>query len=106
MNLLPRIFLSAAIAVSFGASCVPAQALDWLKGDGRSCDAVCKKEGRQAVVSGYYKGGSDAFYVCHTDQGGGGWRPGYNLKPSWANVCMVGFGGKEVRASSYACACE
>ncbi|MFO1168513.1 MAG: hypothetical protein U1E19_10425 [Rhodoblastus sp.] len=106
MRYLSRALMFAAIAASCSATSLAAEELDWVGGNGRSCDAVCKQAGKQAVVAGYYKGGANPFYVCHADQAGEGWRAGYNLKPSWSNACMVPYGGKEVRASNYACACQ
>jgi len=87
----------------------PAVAVEWLDGNGRSCDQVCAKGGGgRAVASGEHvpggKPSGQSFYVCSADLNG--WRSGYNLQPSWSNVCMVGYGGKEVRASPYLCACE
>ena len=34
------------------------------------------------------------------------WCPSLNLKPDWANVCIVTFGGKKILALGHACACE
>lgn len=99
--------LAALLALPLLA--VPADAVEWLDGNGRSCDLVCGKGGGgRAISSGEHRPGGAStgkrFYVCSANLNG--WRSGYNLQPSWSNVCMVGYGGKEVRASPYLCACE
>ena len=96
--------IAAVLLLAFDAG--PVAAVEWLKGDGQSCETVCKRGGGKPVFAGYYKNTQDAFYVCSANQSGEGARPGYNLKPNWNTVCMVAFGGKELRAPSYTCACQ
>lgn len=101
-SLVAAFLASAAFAAPASAE------VEWLMGDGQSCDKVCKDGGGAALRSGFYspkgKDTSDGFYVCAADKDG--WRAGYNLEPNWSKVCMVGFGGKEVAMKEYVCACE
>jgi hypothetical protein len=80
----------------------------WIPGRGQSCDAACNGAGLRAVNSGnYFTNGRDtgnAFYVCAGEAEGR--RPGYNLRPNWADTCMVPQAGSEVRTDRYACLCE
>ena len=106
---MKSIVSTAIVAAALALSLTPATAVEWLDGNGRSCDQVCAKGGGgRAVASGEHRPGGKAtgqwFYVCSADLNG--WRSGYNLQPQWSNTCMVGYGGKEVRASPYLCACE
>lgn len=83
--------------------------VQWLPGNGQSCDRVCNRARMQPVSSGqHWAGGQkrDFFFVCATNERGHGFRAGYNLRPDWDDVCMVGFGGQEVRARDYVCACQ
>jgi hypothetical protein len=97
--------LAAVILFAFaeGASAE----VKWLPGNGQWCAKVCHDARRQPVSSGRHtadKKSEEYFFLCSADMNG--WRPGYNLRPSWDDVCMVGYGGKEVRATRYNCACE
>lgn len=102
--------VTALVAVSLGlvATTVPVQAANWLEARGRSCDEVCGKGGSPAISSGEHRPSGQPtgqnYYVCSAEMNG--WRSGYNLRPNWSNACMVGYGGKEVRATKYLCACE
>jgi hypothetical protein len=100
------LLMAVVVGVLLGSQADAAFAAEWLRGDGRSCDEVCRKGGGQALVSGRYKNTPNNYYVCSANQSGEGSRPGYNLKPNWSSVCVVGYGGKEVQARSYSCACE
>lgn len=100
--------LAAMLAVpSAFASSDPGD-LQWQAANARPCEQVCRAAGLQPVQSGYHFPGGrqtkDAFYICSADYNG--FRPGYNLQPSWSKACYVGFGGKEVAAKDYACACR
>lgn len=77
---------------------------DWFDGRHSSCIQVCKTHG-EAVTSGTYKNGN-AYAVCRTNLNGEGLRPGYNLEPSWANACFVGWGGREVSGPDFDCLCK
>ncbi len=37
---------------------------------------------------------------------GDGNRPGYNLKPNWANACWIAHDGQEKPVSDYSCLCS
>ncbi|MBB6309237.1 hypothetical protein [Xanthobacter tagetidis] len=78
----------------------------WHPANGQSCRDVCGMKKMEPVSTGAWKNSQNLFYVCAANQNGEGWRPGFNLTPSWANVCMVPYGKQEVRASSYSCACQ
>jgi hypothetical protein len=104
-----RVLRAAGVAlVMIGLTGQPAFAAEWFQGNGKSCDQVCKAQGMSPIASGIHTPGGkatqDQFFVCAADKNG--WRGGYNLKPKWADVCMVGYGGKEIRATPYLCACE
>jgi hypothetical protein len=96
------------VAAAIGLAAVistPAAAVNWAHGSGQSCDAACRKIGRNAVSSSVHKNTRNAFYVCVGDHPDGQ-RPGYNLKPNWAKGCWVGLGGKEVSLPNYSCLCD
>jgi hypothetical protein len=96
------------VAAAIGLAAVistPAAAVNWAHGSGQSCDAACRKIGRNAVSSSVHKNTRNAFYVCVGDHPDGQ-RPGYNLKPHWAKGCWVGLGGKEVSLPNYSCLCD
>lgn len=105
--------LLAAVAAALGAlGSGPASAasgdLQWQAANGRPCAEVCNSAGLQPVQSGVHSPGGratkDAFYICATNMNG--FRPGYNLQPKWSKACWVGYGGKEVAAKNYVCACS
>lgn len=77
----------------------------WVQANGQSCERACKKAGHDPITTGKFSNGKN-FYVCAAEGVGAGRRPGYNLAPDWDDVCMIGIGGKEVRASRYLCACD
>lgn len=110
MRSVPTFVKSAfAALVALPLVAAPVAAVEWIDGNGRSCALVCAKGGSgRAVSSGEHTPGGKRtgqnFYVCSANMNG--WRAGYNLEPSWSNVCMVGYGGKEVRATPYLCACD
>ena len=83
--------------------------VQWVPGSGQSCDRVCDRARMQPVSSGQHWAQGhrrDHYFVCASNERGHGFRPGYNLRPDWDDVCMVGFGGKEVHARDYVCACQ
>jgi len=90
------------------ASPVEGDGLEWIEANGRPCEQVCRAARLQPVSSGVHAPGGremrDRFYICAADMNG--WRPGYNLQPQWSRACWVGFGGREVAAPNYACACR
>lgn len=81
-----------------------ASAQVWVDGGGRSCDAACSAAGMASIASGASARGQ-LFYMCAGDVQGEGYRGGFNLRPQWADSCVVGAGGREVRTSSYSCLC-
>jgi len=85
---------------------LPASANQWLRGDGLSCDQVCRQAGRLPVSSGIFQANGHPFFVCAANTGGYGSRPGFNLRPSWSSDCMVGAAGREVREPRYSCLCN
>ena len=80
----------------------PASAVTWVEGGGRSCDAACNRKHMEPFTTGNHTNGRP-FMVCMDGQTS---RPGYNLKPDWANRCYVGIGGKEFGAPDYMCLCK
>jgi hypothetical protein len=65
---------------------------------------ACNASGMAPVSSGNFTNGQP-FYMCAGDALGEGYRGGFNLRPTWANTCSVGAGGREVATSSYSCLC-
>lgn len=80
-------------------------ALSWVPSTGGTCSAICNNVGMDAVSSGTYKNGKP-FYVCSANAHNEGDRAGYNLEPSWAKGCVVGWGGKEISVSASKCLCK
>lgn len=81
------------------------QSLSWVPANGRFCERVCRDAGKTAVSSGFYSNGNE-FYVCSTNAGGEGFRPGFNLLPLWSTTCTVGLGNNSISVSSYNCLCQ
>lgn len=77
----------------------------WIDAGNKSCDVVCKNADLQPVISGTYTNGYP-FYVCAANVKGEGYRAGYNLQPEWADVCVVGWGSKELSVRQYKCLCK
>ncbi|WP_172970513.1 hypothetical protein [Microcystis aeruginosa] len=100
-------FIVILVASLINSTARPAfsQSLSWVPGNGRFCERVCRDAGKGAIYSGIYTNGNE-FYVCSTNVGGEGLRPGYNLLPNWSTTCTVGFGGKEVSSTNYNCLCQ
>lgn len=85
--------------------CSTVQAATWVDAEGQSCDFACAQAALTAARSGAYVNGNP-FFICSANAGGEGYRPGYNLQPSWSAVCVVGWGGKEVAVNrGYKCLC-
>ncbi len=107
MTIITRALVAAA-ALLGAASSASADGLQWQAANGRPCEQVCRSAGLQPVQSGFHTPGgrktNDAFYICATNMNG--FRPGYNLQPSWSKACWVGYGGKEIAAKNYVCACS
>ncbi len=98
--------VGAGIAVgAFTGSAVDAGAVEWVNASGNSCLRACRRVGLRPVTSGVYSNGA-RYFVCATNYAGEGFRPGYNLQPSWANSCTVGWGGHERSAPDYRCLCR
>ncbi len=79
----------------------------WIPANGQWCGKVCHDHRREPVSTGPHTADpsrKEYFFVCAADMNG--WRPGYNLRPDWDHACFVPFGGKEVAARNYTCACE
>ncbi|MFG1189979.1 hypothetical protein [Xanthobacter flavus] len=106
---IPKAFL---VAATLAAPILPpagfAADIQWKPANGGSCDQVCSAARLTALYSGVHAPGNqvtqDKFYICATNMNG--YRPGYNLKPKWSSACWVGYGGKEVAAKNYECACQ
>ena len=99
---------AAALLGAASSAFAGGDGLQWQAANGRPCEQVCSAAGLAPVQSGFHSPGGrqtkDAFYICATDMNG--YRPGYNLQPSWSKACWVGYGGKEVAAKNYVCACS
>lgn len=109
MTVLKALLVAATLAAPILPTAgFAADDVQWKAANGRSCDQVCSGAGLTAISTGVHTPGNqvtqDKFYVCATNMNG--FRPGYNLKPKWANACYVGFGGKEVGAKNYECGCR
>lgn len=82
-----------------------AEAEQWVDGAGRSCDDACRSVGDTAYSTSTHPNGHP-YFVCRTTPHGDGRRAGYNLRPNWANACIVGYDGKEYFSTSfYQCLC-
>ena len=104
MKYLAPICLAAAMTYAW-----PASALEWRQAQGKSCEEACGGAHR-TVTSGQYRNSDSAlngnwFFICMGDVGDGN-RPGYNLKPNWANACWVAQDGQEKPVSNYSCLCR
>jgi hypothetical protein len=85
---------------------VPAHALEWVPGNGRSCVESCVQKGLSPVVSGIYSrngNGSRLFYVCRTNSHNEGMRPGYSLEP---DACVVEWSHADDENPTYDCLCN
>lgn len=82
------------------------QGFNWVPGNGNLCENVCRDAGLSAVYSGTYTANGNPFYVCSTNAQGEGFRPGFNLLPSWSTTCTVGWGNQALSYSSYSCLCR
>jgi hypothetical protein len=102
--------LTALVALPTVVFAQEGGAVTWLEGSGRSCDKVCRDDGRVPVSSGIFMPNGNAtdntFHVCAADTNGEGYRPGFNLKPKWNKICVVAWGREAVNAEDYLCACE
>ncbi len=104
MKCLAPICLTAAMTCAWSAS-----ALEWRQAEGKSCEDTCGGAQR-TVTSGQYRNSDPAlngnwFFICTGDAGDGN-RPGYNLKPIWANACWVAQDGQKKPVSNYSCLCQ
>ena len=82
-----------------------ASAERWVSGENSSCQIVCRAAGSTAFTSGRYTNGNE-FAICSANTHSEGDRPGYNLEPNWANICVTGWGGREVANQHYLCMCK
>ena len=100
------LFLGVLVGFFLITMCVGSHAFTvWVDAYGRPCDVVCGSRGLKPVVSGIYVNG-EKFFVCAANARGEGYRAGYNLRPSWADKCVVGWGGREMSVRPYRCLCE
>lgn len=110
MKLIRKVTSYALATWVLAAGAQQSHAATWVAGNGKSCEQACQKKGLEALSSGIFMPNgeptNDYYYVCAADYLGGGYRGGFNLRPSWHTVCMVPWGGKEVRVRDYICACE
>lgn len=86
-----------------------AGANNWVPGNGRPCEQVCQSAGRRPVQSGVYLPNGQMFNVCAANSANEGLRPGFNLRPSWSNVCVTAWGGGTGQARQerqYECLCQ
>lgn len=101
------LFTSALLLAAAPVSAGPGD-LEWQAAEGRPCDQVCAGIGLKPVQSGVHAPGGkptrDPFYICSANYNG--FRPGYNLQPNWSKACFIPYGGKEVAAKNYLCACH
>jgi hypothetical protein len=107
-GLISTILLMVILVISLlNSTAKPAfsQKISWVPANGKFCERVCRDAGKNAVYSGTYTNGNE-FYICATNAGGEGLRPGYNLLPNWATTCTVGLGGQEKSYSQYYCQCQ
>ncbi len=102
MKLMTMVVLSLLLVLSLGMAAFADS--EWVEAKEQSCANVCAAVKLSPVQSGIYKNG-ESFYVCSANAQGEGYRSGYNLKPSWSNACIVGYGGKEVPVTPYRCLC-
>jgi hypothetical protein len=78
----------------------------WVEGDGRSCEDACDVQALEALRAGRYTEGG-TFYICRSNVGGEGSRPGFNLtRGRWASKCTVGYSSSAWEADVYDCLCE
>lgn len=106
--MLKKIIITVAVIVSIPIFASTAQADDprWLYASGRSCPQVCNDEGLFPVAAGIYTGNNNRYYVCAGNAAEEGYRPGFNLAPSWATTCTVGWGNDSVSVADYYCLCH
>ena len=95
------VFILATSVVSGLAYAAPS----WIESSGKSCADTCQSKDQFAVKSGTYQN-SNSFFVCATNKNGEGFRPGFNLVPTWATSCTVGHGEKAHLEGSYYCLCN
>jgi hypothetical protein len=79
--------------------------LRWVPASAPSCANTCLGAGMSPIASGTYTSG-ESLYVCAANAGNEGFRAGFNLKPSWANACIVAWGSGYVSAAAYVCLCQ
>jgi len=98
------VLLAALLAANLRSSYAE-ESLGWVTGDGQLCSDACKEQGLVAPhVGDYTDGGS--FYVCRSDIGGEGNRPGYNLNHGrWGSRCTIGYGEEQEEETYYECLC-
>lgn len=78
----------------------------WVYAQQQSCHLVCDKVHRTAVYSGYDSRTMTEFFVCSADIASVGARAGFNMRPYYANRCVVGSGGVQVDSANYSCLCD
>jgi hypothetical protein len=98
--------VSITLAVSFLSLAINAEAADWRPAQSQTCAQVCSNAGRSPVISGLYIRNNNPFYVCRANAQNEGQRGGYNLEPSWADVCVVEYGNGFQKLNQYDCLCE
>jgi hypothetical protein len=82
-----------------------ALALEWVDGNGQSCDIACAGAGQLPVITGQYTGNGHPFYLCAANAQFEGYRAGYNLREDWDEDCVVGYGTRERKVNPYRCLC-
>lgn len=85
-----------------GGGAVP---LLWIDSEAKSCFHVCKQHKLSAVMSGVYVN-NKPYFVCSTNAGNAGHRPGYNIPGFNDNSCGIGYGSAEQYVSNFRCLCQ
>ena len=104
MKQLLRILALSSVSI---LTSIPSHAVQWVTSNGQSCARVCTDARSTPIISGFYSKNNNPFYVCRADARNEGNRAGYNLEPSWSNVCTVGWGNKEEKINPpFDCLCN
>jgi hypothetical protein len=99
---LTLLLTTVLLAIAFNQSHAGVR---WVEGDGRSCNDACEVKNLNAARAGHYTEGG-TFYVCRSNVGGEGSRPGFNLtRGRWARTCTVGYGSGAREVGVYDCLC-
>jgi len=106
MKLIPAYFAAVSIFFTSTSLSLADVKIYWEKAEGNSCSDVCRQHNFTPFFSGVYTKGNNPYYICRANAKNEGRRPGYNLMPSWSNVCVVGWGNQELAVNEYDCLCQ